>query len=264
MKNAPDCPEHVGMPPEAKSPKSSTDAGITKQTKLAVLAALAALATTGCGTKLDDIERLDCEGGRNCVEFREIEALQRQWAPIIRAQKLTDPTDFTDFGLNPDGTMPYKDILTILNKRLAPNAPKTMKEWEEAGIEIERDEKGFVVTHNGELVMNGSFGCWDSGCSGEVRVFDDSLPTSRREIVELESNGRGGPMQKVSHTAFADGDSLTPTEIWYGEEKKENGGVKKSAGTTVYAPYQFAATRRSGCVETTAAEDSSWDHCDKE
>ena len=62
MKNAPDCPEHVGMPPEAKSPKSSTDAGITKQTKLAVLAALAALATTGCGTKLDDIERLDCEG----------------------------------------------------------------------------------------------------------------------------------------------------------------------------------------------------------
>ena len=61
------------------------------------------------------------------MEFREIEALQRQWAPIIRAQKLTDPTDFTDFGLNPDGTMPYKDILTILNKRLAPNAPKTMK-----------------------------------------------------------------------------------------------------------------------------------------
>ena len=44
-----------------------------------------------------------------------------------------------------------------------------------SGIEIERDEKGFVVTHNGELVMNGSFGCWDSGCSGEVRVFDDSL-----------------------------------------------------------------------------------------
>lgn len=261
MKNAPDCPKHTGMPSGAESPKSPTDAGITKQTNLAVLAVLAALATTGCNTKLDEIERLDCEGGRNCVEFREIEGLQRQWASIIRAQELTDPTDFTGFGLNPDGTMPYKDILSILNKRLAPNAPKSMEEWEAAGVEIERDEKGFVVTHNGELVANGNFGCWMGGCDAEVRVFDNYLPTLRREMARFGGDIRGKHMRKVSHTAFANDDSMPPTEIWYSEKGTSNGGIRKSAGRTVYAAYSFPSTRIDGCVETTFAKDDSWDFC---
>lgn len=240
---------------QAKSPNKHLPPDIN----IVVGTVLAAVAATGCSTKLDSIEKLNCdERGKYCTEFRKIESLQWQCGAIRHAKELTDPTDFT---LNPDGSMSDKDILTILNKISSSDTPKaTLKEWEQAGIEIKWYKTGFTMTDRDNfLVMRTNVNCSDDGCTGEVRTYDwYASPTGIKEIVEFSSREEDEPMQPTSHTAFY-GDPLGHEAMWH-YERKQDGKIKKSAGVTMDDGTLSPKNYRAGCVEN-SGENDSWDFC---
>lgn len=263
MKNTPDCPKHIGMPSETESPKSSTDAGIKKQTNLAVLAVLAALATTGCNTKLDEIERL---GWDDMAQIREMQRFGDEVSAVYEAEAYTEPTRCVVLADDPDSTAVVRDedIVRMLNRifkdrpegAIQPHA--TIEEWKQNGLEIETEVLAeeldgacggacYPTTRmflDGKLVMRA-----DKSelmpASAEIRTFDDNVLYGVGEVISF--NPLAVADEQIRSQKACKGVGMNE-RLCFIETRLRNGGVQKISVREDHRAYSFNRELDRHCV----------------
>lgn len=261
MKNATDCPEHASMSPEVKSSESPMDNDITKQTNLAVLAVLAALATAGCDTKLDEIERLDWD---DMAQIREMQRFGDEVSAVYEAEAYTKPTRGVVLADDPDLTTVVRDedIVRMLNRifrdrpegAIQPHA--TIEEWKQNGLEIETEALTeeldgacggacYPTTRmflDGKLVMQ-VYKSELMPASAEIRTFDDSVLYGVGEVISFDLASE----QVMEQRACKDVD-IDKRLCFIEVRSTRNGDVKKTSVLDDHRAYSFSRELGRHCV----------------